>query len=105
MMLHELGLVVSGISPWKMGFVNFFAFIICGMPPIMPYIIANSIKSSANMLLPALLIGFTGFISLGIVKANVIHQEGWVFFKTVLEIVSMGSVVVVVSYGIGFIFR
>jgi VIT1/CCC1 family predicted Fe2+/Mn2+ transporter len=104
-MLHELGLVSSDSEPWKMGFINFLTFIICGMLPIIPYIIANSLNSEVNMLLPAIFIGFAGLISLGVIKAKVINFKGFLLVKTVLEIVMMGSVVVAICYGIGFIFK
>ena len=104
-MLHELGLVVSNLSAWKVGLTNFISFLICGMLPIIPYIICDAIKSSANMLVPALMIGLVEFISLGIVKAKVINQEGMALVKSPLEIAIFGSIIVVISYGVGFIFK
>jgi VIT1/CCC1 family predicted Fe2+/Mn2+ transporter len=88
-----------------MGLTNFLAFIICGMLPIIPYIIANNVNDKANMLVPALMIGLAGLISLGVIKAKIIHFEGFLLIKTALEIVMMGSVVVVICYGVGFIFK
>jgi hypothetical protein len=57
MMLHELGMVVNNTPAWQIGVVHFFAFVIFGMLPVIPYIIADAIKSSSNMLLPAIMIG------------------------------------------------
>ena len=108
MMLHELGIVVSKTSAVKIGIVHFFSFAIFGMLPIIPYIVCDAIKSSENMLVPALMIGLAEFISLGIIKIKVIHPEGIPFrplIKSILEISVLGSIIVVIGYGVGFIFK
>lgn len=104
-MLHELGLVKSDLESWKVGLTNFFSFLVCGMLPIIPYIVGDATNIQANLIAPALMIGLFEFLMLGTVKAKVTHQEGWVFVRSVLEVAIFGSIIIVISYGLGFIFK
>jgi hypothetical protein len=108
MMLHELGMVVNDTPSWQIGVVHFFAFVTFGMLPVIPYIIADAIKSQSSMLLPSIMIGLAEFISLGIIKTRVIMQGNIiisVLIKSILEITILGSSIVAVGYGVGLIFN
>ncbi len=36
MMLTELGLVTNNVEPWKIGLINFIAFLFFGLCPLIP---------------------------------------------------------------------
>jgi hypothetical protein len=106
MMLYELGIIVSKTSAIQIGIVHFFSFVIFGILPVIPYIICGAIlKSSINMLVPALMIGLAEFFILGIIKVKVIRQQGVIVLRSIFEIVIFASIIVVISYGLGFIFK
>jgi hypothetical protein len=44
MMLEELGLVVDDSSPLLGGIVTLLAFCICGVMPLIPYIVGTGVK-------------------------------------------------------------
>jgi len=105
MMLGELGLVVSLIPAWKIGMVNFSAFLVCGLLPLLPYIItAGFLQLEEGLMTISMIIGGVQLISLGIIKAKVIRLNGMAVVKSSAEMFICGVVVVLMGYGVGILF-
>jgi VIT1/CCC1 family predicted Fe2+/Mn2+ transporter len=77
MMLEELGLaVVDPILAIKCGIMTFFAFLIFGILPVIPYIVTSGImKQSTQPWIAAIVIGAVEFFSLGFIKAAIIGSS------------------------------
>jgi VIT1/CCC1 family predicted Fe2+/Mn2+ transporter len=100
MMLEELQLVtIDPVLAIKCGIVTFFAFLIFGVLPIIPYIVtAGIMKQTTHPWIPAICIGGVELFTLGLIKAVIIGQNK---FKSGVEILIIGAVATAIGYGIG----
>lgn len=103
MMLEELQLVtIDPVLAIKCGIMTFFAFLIFGVLPVIPYIVTSGImKQTTHPWIASICIGGAELFSLGFIKAAIIGQNKW---KSGLEILLICAIATAIGYGMGFAF-
>lgn len=98
MMLEELGLAVEEGSPVINGVVTLFAFILCGIFPLMPYLINLASHSpSRDLAISSIVVGAFFLFALGFAKAMLIGTNGWI---SGLYSLGLGGAAVAIGYAI-----
>ncbi len=98
MMVEELGLVDDDVSPVKNALITFVSFLVFGFIPVVAYVIARFIPGMENtFLLAGVLTGATLFL-LGALKVRVTGMSWW---KSGLEMFTLGGITAGAAYGIG----
>ncbi|HEY5601228.1 MAG TPA: VIT1/CCC1 transporter family protein [Patescibacteria group bacterium] len=100
MMIHELGIIEDQNNvPWKHSLATFFAFIIAGLAPLLPFIIP-SILNNAVYFSP-LFAGVTLFTA-GALR-TLVSPKKWLFGG--LEMLAVGSIAGLVAFGVGYLLK
>jgi VIT1/CCC1 family predicted Fe2+/Mn2+ transporter len=76
MLTEEWGLQIDGPAPWKAGLVTFLAFLLAGLVPLLPLLLAfgESFSSQQIFAISAALTGVTFFIT-GLFRGRVVGQS------------------------------
>jgi vacuolar iron transporter family protein len=100
MMLEELQLVtIDPVVAIKCGVVTFFAFLIFGVLPVLPYIVTSGImKRDDHPWIASICIGGVELFILGVIKAVITEQSK---VKSGMEIFIIGAVATAVGYAMG----
>lgn len=99
MMLEELGLAVEDGSPAINGVVTFFAFVIFGLFPLLPYLIDRATHSDPQaLLIGSMSTGAFFLFSLGFAKAILLGTNKLLSGGLTLI---LGAAAVAVGYGVG----
>ncbi len=93
MMREEHGLPSVARSPWKAGRATFWAFLICGSAPLLPYFILSSQAFLASVILTAVV-----FFAIGSLKSRWSITPWW---SSGLTTLAVGAVAALVAYGVG----
>jgi VIT1/CCC1 family predicted Fe2+/Mn2+ transporter len=97
-MLHkEYGLPISVRSPWRAALSTFFAFLCCGLVPLLPFIFIIPHQYLTSLCL-------TGgvFFFIGSLKSRWTSQAWW---RSGLTTFAIGTSVALLAYGVGFLFH
>jgi VIT1/CCC1 family predicted Fe2+/Mn2+ transporter len=99
MLKEEWGLSLAEISPTRAAAVTFFAFIIVGMVPLLPFLVFDD-----GSLPFTLSIGMTAavFFGIGALKARYV-SESWI--RAGLETLLMGGGAATLAYVVGVLLR
>ena len=101
MMLEELGLIEENKTPFMSGLATFVAFVIAGLVPILTYVLALFAPALSNSLfLGSIILTIIALFALGAAKTYV---TGIDWKESGLEMLIVGSIAAVVSYGIGYL--
>jgi len=98
MMKEELNMNEPEKSPFKMGAVTYFAFLLIGLIPLLTYVWDYINPIDGNLFFIASCFTAIGFIIVGIFKTYVTQTKIW---KGVLETVALGAIAALVSYYVG----
>lgn len=100
MMTDELGMMEDSKSPFAIGGVTFFAFIVVGLVPLFIYVwdFLSSDDYSGSLFLASCLMTGLAFILIGFLKSYVTRSSRW---KGVLETLLLGAIAAAVSYFVG----
>ena len=99
MMLEELGLAVEDSSPAINGVVTFFAFVIFGIFPLLPYLIDRATHSNPKaLMIGSMCTGAFCLFALGFAKAMLLGTNKLLSGTLTLL---LGAAAVAVGYGIG----
>ena len=93
MLRYEYGLPSAVRSPWRAAGATFFAFLVCGLIPLVPFVAA--MKSAFLM---ASLVTSLTFILIGALKSNWSTERWW---KSGLVTFAIGGGAALVAYAIG----
>lgn len=97
MLTEEYGLPAEIRSPWKAAASTFSAFLVCGIVPIVPYLL----KLESSFELSCFMTGIT-FFAIGALKSNW-STSSW--YRSALETLFVGSLAAVMAYGIGVLLK
>lgn len=101
---HESALAAAGrpeeeAYPWKHGLATLVAFVVAGIVPLVPYMLAGS----DDVRLPAsAVLTMASLFGVGATRATVTLDRWW---KAGLEMLALGGVVALAAYGAGAIVR
>ena len=97
MITEEFGLQVDGPDPLKAGLATFFAFLVVGLVPLMPYLIPG-LEPSLRFAISA---GMTAaaFLLVGLLKGWALERP---FLRSGLETLLTGSGAAILAYLVGF---
>jgi vacuolar iron transporter family protein len=98
MMKEELNMIEETKSPFKMGAVTYFAFILIGVIPLLTYVWDYVRPIDGNLFFIASTLTAVGFIIIGIFKTYVTQTKIW---KGILETLSLGAIAAFVAYFVG----
>ncbi|MCB0801609.1 MAG: VIT1/CCC1 transporter family protein [Flavobacteriales bacterium] len=99
MMKEELNMMESEKSPFAMGAMTFFSFIIVGIIPLIAYIWDySSGQNSANLFNMSIVLTSFAFIGIGWLKSYITQTKR---IKSILETLSLGAAAAVLSYFVG----
>lgn len=101
MMVEELGITPGDDSPAKNAVVTFFAFLIAGLLPIIPYAIGHAAHVEKNTTVPfalSLVVGAILLFCVGVLKSRLSGQN---FIKSGFEALIIGALAGAAAYGIG----
>lgn len=101
MMVEELGIIEENDDPLKNGLVTFFSFIICGIFPLLPFIIGLAFDTTVNTLF-FISIGVTGItlFGLGAVKTRFTGVNP---LKSGGETLVIGAIAAAAAFLIGYL--
>jgi vacuolar iron transporter family protein len=97
MLTEEYGLPAEIRSPWKAALSTFTAFCVCGLIPLVPYLLA--LKNS--FMISSILTGVTFFL-IGSVKSRW-STSSWL--RSGLETFAVGSLAAVLAYAVGVLLK
>jgi vacuolar iron transporter family protein len=98
MMKEELNMIEETKSPFKMGAITYFAFILIGVIPLLTYVWDYVRPIDANLFFIASTLTAVGFVIIGIFKTYVTQTKIW---KGILETLSLGAIAAFVAYFVG----
>lgn len=98
MMKDELGMTEVTKSPFMIGGVTYFSFLLIGLIPLLVYVVDYVNPLDGNLFLMASLLTATGFIMVGWMKTFVNQTN---VFKGIFETLSLGCLAAMVSYFVG----
>jgi vacuolar iron transporter family protein len=97
-MLHkEYGLPIAVRSPCRAALSTFFAFLCCGLVPLLPFIFATSHRYMTSLCLTGAV-----FFFIGSLKSRWTNQTWW---RSGLTTFAIGTGVALLAYGVGFLFH
>lgn len=85
-------------SPFKIGGVTYFSFILIGVIPLSVYVLDYIFPLRGNLFLISSILTAAGFIFIGWLKAYVNNTR---YFKGISETVLLGAIAAIVAYFIG----
>jgi VIT1/CCC1 family predicted Fe2+/Mn2+ transporter len=99
MMKEELEMIPSAKSPFAMGGVTFFSFLLVGLIPLLVYIYDyfSTTPTSRQFLISSILTGLA-FVGIGLLKSFVTQTTRW---KGILETLFLGASAAVLAYFVG----
>jgi VIT1/CCC1 family predicted Fe2+/Mn2+ transporter len=95
MMHEELGILEETVNPVTIGFLMAGAFVVGGIPPLLPYILMPNAISALKM---AVIVSLAALFVIGVAKTALTKQP---WFKSGMEVLLLGSLAAVVGFGIG----
>jgi VIT1/CCC1 family predicted Fe2+/Mn2+ transporter len=95
MLTHEYGLPHAIRSPWIAAVSTFAAFALCGLAPLLPYLVENSYSFSISLALTAVV-----FFAIGSIKSRWSTSSWWHSGLTTLLI---GAIAAALAYLVGLI--
>ncbi len=98
MMKEELGMSEITKSPFIIGGVTYFSFLLIGLIPLLVYVLDYIDPLGRNLFFMSSLLTATGFILVGWMKTYVNQTN---IFKGILETLLLGCIAAVVSYFVG----
>ena len=100
MLTEEHGLSLVGRNPLRAALATFAAFLLVGLLPVLPFVIAPS--NSAGAFGASIVVTAAAFAGVGMLKGRVLHRALlWSGFETLL----IGSLAAVLAYGVGHVLR
>ncbi len=114
MMVDELGLLPpdpdeSPFQPWKEGLVTFLSFLVCGVIPLIGYVVAIAAFASTQSLITfGIEIALTALtlFALGAVKSRFTGERWWLSGLIVLFVGALAAgASYLISWGLGEILR
>lgn len=100
MMNHELEMSnPTAENPYFTALATFFAFILFGSIPLLPYILLRGLPNTFSY---SVLATITALILLGILRWRIIKDR---FLRSVLEILLVGGTAAIIAYFVGTFFR
>jgi VIT1/CCC1 family predicted Fe2+/Mn2+ transporter len=97
MLTEEYGLPMEVRSPWLAATTTFSAFLICGLVPLLPYLL----KAGDPLTLSVLLTGFTFFV-IGSIKSRWSTAPWW---RSGLSTLAVGAIAASLAYVVGLLLR
>lgn len=97
-MKEELGMIPELKSPFIVGGVTYFSFILVGLIPLLIYVVDHIRPIPGNLFLIASILTGLGFVFIGWLKAYVNNSR---YLKGIAETVILGAIAAIVAYFIG----
>ena len=103
MLTEELGLSLTGSSPWKAGLVTFLAFVLMGLIPLLPFLLLYGFQDEGRtaFYLSSVLTAMT-FFGIGALKSRYV-AESWIRAGT--ETLVMGGGAAVLAFLVGTLLK
>jgi VIT1/CCC1 family predicted Fe2+/Mn2+ transporter len=95
MMREELGILEDNVNPVTIGLLMSVAFIIGGVPPLLPYMFVQEPLAALKV---AVIVSLFALFLVGVAK-TALTQQPWL--KSGLEVVFLGSFAAGIGFGIG----
>jgi len=103
MMVEELGIIEENINPVIAGAVTFTAFLICGLIPLLTFVLIYFFPAlEENAFLISCLVTALSIFVVGSLRSLLIAKT---WFKAGLEMLLVGGAAATVAYGIGYLLR
>ena len=100
MITEELGLQLDGPSPMKAALATFFAFLVVGFIPLVPFLIPN--LTPKQTFLASSIVTALAFFSVGVAKGKVLKRP---IFKAGFETLFVGGMAAAIAYLVGWWLR
>ena len=97
MLTEEWGLRLESPSPIRAGLTTFAAFVLAGMVPLLPLLLAAWLVAAQLFLTSAILTGLT-FFAIGVIRGVISDQRP---FRTGLETLAIGGSAAALAYFVG----
>ena len=95
MMREELGILEENVNPITIGWLMSIAFVVGGIPPLLPYMFMQQPLAALKM---AVIVSLVALFLVGVAK-TALTQQPWL--KSGLEVVFLGSLAAGIGFGIG----
>jgi VIT1/CCC1 family predicted Fe2+/Mn2+ transporter len=97
MVREEFGLRLEGPSPIKAGSATFVAFVVAGLVPLLPLVLADRTTPGQTFAMSSMLTAITFFL-IGMAKGRVVQRSVW---RSGLETLLIGGAAAAMAYAIG----
>jgi len=97
MLTEEYGLPAEVRSPWRAALLTFAAFVVCGLVPLMPYLVG----AGSSFLVSCVMTGITFFL-IGSFKSRW-STSGWL--RSGLETFFVGALAAILAYVVGVLLK
>jgi VIT1/CCC1 family predicted Fe2+/Mn2+ transporter len=97
MLTEEWGLQLRPPEPWRAGVTTFIAFVLAGLVPLMPMMVAMRAESRSMFVVSSLLTGVTFYI-VGFVRGKVVDRRPW---ASGIETLIIGGLAAGVAFLVG----
>lgn len=99
MLTEEYGLPMSERSPFRAAFGTFIAFMLCGLVPLLPFLISEQVLTRVNATWWSVLLTGVVFFGIGSLKSRW-SLVGW--FRSGMETTLIGLGAALIAFGIGY---
>jgi VIT1/CCC1 family predicted Fe2+/Mn2+ transporter len=100
MLVEEHGLALDGPKPWLSGLTTFLAFVVVGMVPLLPFLIA--VLEPQQVFRASVLMSMAAFFAVGMLKGQILNDGR---LKYGLETLVAGSLAASLAYVVGAALR
>lgn len=97
MLVEEHGLVPEGPEPWLSGLTTFAAFVVVGLVPLLPFMLAST-RTTGNLFVVSLLVSMAAFFAVGALKGHILDYRR---LRSGLETMIAGTLAGALAYGVG----
>jgi VIT1/CCC1 family predicted Fe2+/Mn2+ transporter len=97
MLAEEWNLSLYPASPWRSGLATFSAFLLAGLIPLLPSLVALGGEAERTFLYSSLLTAAT-FFGVGFARGKIVNESPW---SNAIETLSIGGAAATVAYFVG----
>jgi len=102
MMVEEYGLPTVERSPFKAALGTFFAFLICGLVPLLPFLVSPSILDRVSASVLCVVLTAATFFAIGSAKSKWSLASWW---RSGIETLAIGIGAAIIAFVIGYLLR
>ena len=102
MLTDEWGLTLTTPVPWRAGLMTFIAFVVAGLLPLLPFIVASPVVGSQVAFALSITLAALAFFGIGAIKSWFVGHSWW---RAGLETLTLGGGAALLAYATGALLK